>query len=360
MGRLVIKKEDLAYNVGEIRRICGNTVIGVVKGNGYGLSLVPFAKALLENGIDFLAVSKLSEAEELRCAGIDCDILLLSPTSLEADAEKIIELSLIASIGSADSATALSVAAEKAGKTARAHLKINSGFGRYGFLTTDIDKIYLAVTALKNIEFTGVFSHLSCASGRKKQALAQYNAFTAVCEALKAKGVDIPFRHIANSAAALRFPEIRLSACRIGSAFLGRVQAKSKLKKIGSFEAPIDEINYLPKGHNVGYANVYKTKALIKTAVVGFGTSDGLFCTRSRDAFRFVDRLRYLLNDFKFFFKKAGVKFKLNGKKGTVIGRIGLTNFVIDITGIDAEAGDIAVFDVNPIFLDSAVPREYI
>ena len=135
MRKLVIEKEKIKDNIKKLKEYASEKtrIIAVVKCNGYGLGAVEFTKCLIENGIDFFAVSTVEEALELRKAGINNDILMLSCTAVKEEIKKLIENNIILSIGSKeDIETVESVAEEKKVKV-RVHLKIDTGMGRYGF-----------------------------------------------------------------------------------------------------------------------------------------------------------------------------------------------------------------------------------
>ena len=100
MRNLVVDLGALRQNVRTLTAAMGDVPIyGVCKGNGFGMGLVPFAQTLLEEGIETLAVASIDDAAALRQAGISCDILMLSSTSLPAEVQRILELDLIASLG---------------------------------------------------------------------------------------------------------------------------------------------------------------------------------------------------------------------------------------------------------------------
>ncbi len=352
MKRLTVNSKDILHNLDVIRGICPDKrIIAVLKGNGYGLGIVPFAKLLCENGVDFFAVSGIDEAVTLREAGVETDILLLSSTSLPEEAKLIAKHSIIATVGSEEAARVLS----ETGVQCRAHIKAETGFGRFGF-TNSAD-----VPVFDNIVYEGVYSHFSDAFGKKTEnSKAQFDKFTAFVDGLNSRGINPTIRHMCNSCGLLRFGYAHLDAVRTGSALLGRLPIPNTygFKKVGVFESNISEIKLLPKGHNIGYANTYTTTRETKIAVVTAGYTDGIFTQKSSDTFRFADILRYVLNVLRSFNSKLTVD--LGGKSVRVLGRVGMYNLILDVTDVDAKIGDIVRINCNPILVDSNIERVFI
>ena len=347
MKSLVIKKNDLRHNIKVIKDIAkldipndnGNkyNLIGVVKGNGYGLGLIEYSKFLIDNGIEILAVATIEEAIELRQAGIEEDILMLSSTSIEKDLRELIENNIILTIGSSKCVEMIKKIAKEKKRNIRAHIKIDTGFGRYGFLYNDIKTIVEAIKSLSDISIEGIYSHFSLAYYKNdKWTIEQFNRFINLIETLKLNDIDIKIYHICNSPAFLNYPNMHLNGARIGSAFLGRVdsQVKVGLKRIGQLKTNITEIKTVPKGYNIGYLNSYKTKKETKIAIIQVGYMDGFNITMREDMFRFVDKLRNLSHSIKRFLKKENLKVSINDKKYNIIGKVGMYHIAIDVSRI--------------------------
>lgn len=281
MKSLVINKNDLRHNIKVIKDLAKLDIpddngkkyklIAVVKGNGYGLGLVEYSKFLIDNGIECLAVATMEETVILRQAGIKEDILMLSSTSIKEELKTLIENNIIITIGSIEATNAVLEISKETNKKIRAHIKIDTGFGRYGFLYSDIKTIVEAIKSLSSISIEGIYSHFSRAYYKKdKWTKEQFNRLIDVIEALKLNDINIKCYHICNSPAFLNFPQMHLNGARIGSAFLGRVAVENNvgLKKIGQLKTNITEIKTVPKGYNIGYLNSYKTKRETKIAIV--------------------------------------------------------------------------------------------
>ena len=359
MKQYVIKKQDLIHNIEVIKSKCADAeIIAVLKGNGYGLGIVEFAMVLKSCGVKFFAVSEVFEAVRLREAGIEDDILLLTATCDENDIKKCVEQGVILSAGSPTAYDVITRVCSECEKTARVHLKIDTGFGRFGFTPDEIDLAAECAKKYENVNTEGVFSHLSFSFGKKSDISdKQYDAFCKCIGKLEENGVNIPFKHICNSCGALRYPHMHMDGVRIGSAFLGRLPLTEdfSLKRIGFLRADVIETRLLPKGSNVGYANTFKTKKDTEIAVIPIGYKDGFGVEKSRDTFRFVDVLRYMYHDLRTLNKKNTIT--INGSICNIIGRISMYNVIADITDKQIKTGDIAEVGANPILLSGEVER---
>ena len=151
--------------------------------------------------------------------------------------------------------------------------------------------------------------------------------------------------HICNSSA-FAFPANAPGCCKNWFGFLGRLLVKNicNLEKIGYLKSRIIELKELPKNHNIGYANTYRTKRPVKIGIVPVGYMDGFGLRKRRDSFRFSDILSYIWRDLRLLKKKELVF--INGKHARILGRININNIVVDITGIGANIGDEVIWPI--------------
>lgn len=374
MKAVVVNKEDLRYNIEKIKEYSEKNlpddngkkvkIIAVVKANGYGIGIVEYSKFLIDNGIDYLAVATIEEALKIRQAGItekEAKVLMLSSTAIKEDIEKLVENNIILTIGSKESAEEVEKVGQELNKTIHVHLKIDTGFGRYGFIYTDREEIVKTIKPLKNIKIEGTFTHFSNSYYDDNYTKTQFNRFIDCIETLKMNDVETGMLHVCNTSAFIKFPNMHLNAVRIGSAFTGRISFTNSmgLRKIGYLKSNVAEIKELPKNFNIGYSNSYKTKRATKVAIIPCGYMDGVNINTGRDMFRGIDKIRYIVRDVKDALKKQQLFVTINGKKCPILGRVGTYHVTVDITGKNVKINDEAIFNANLKHIDSSIRREW-
>lgn len=363
MKAYIVERDRLRNNIDVVKRKAdGRAVYAVLKGNGYGLGMLQFAHELRDCGIERFAVTEPTDALKLRLAGfIDEEILVMRSTSDERDIADILEAKAVATIGSYESAVVLNGMAEKRGEIVEAHIKIDTGMGRYGFRESEIEKILSIFRFMPKIAISGIYSHSNMAFSGGHLADDQRKTLLATAEAIRAAGFDPGIIHFANSAFLFGHDLSGTDAVRIGSAFLGRVAGRggAGLQPVGHASATVTEVRWLEPGSTVGYGAAFRAKSATRIAVVPFGYSDGFNVAREHDIFRFRDKLRYLFGDLKLLLKRKRVYVTVRGKRAPVLGHIGMVHTIVNVTKIPCEVGDEVVFDVNPIYANPLLERIY-
>ena len=324
--------------------------------------LIQYSKTLIENGIDSLAVANLEEALKLTQADIENEIVMLTPTIIEKELQLLIENDITITIGNIDELLLAEKVSEKLEKNEiKAHLKIDTGFARYGILYSDKPGIEEIFYKLDRVKIVGTYTHFSKPSDEKWTNI-QFNRFMDVISYIKEKGFNPGILHCASSTAALKYSNMMLDAVRIGSAIQGRTIEKNiDLIKIGNFKTSITEIKKLPKVYNISYSNTYKTKKEVKIAVIPVGYMDGLNKNKLRDDFSFKNNIISIFMEIKKIFKDNSLKVKIKEKNYKIIGRLGMYHCIADITDSDdINIGDEVQIDIAPLQVNDEIRREYI
>lgn len=376
MKILEISKDNLRHNINLIKnKIAKETpdvkVYAVVKSNGVGLGLVEYTKFLIENGINSFAVARFEEAIDLRKAEIENEILMLTPVIDRNELKTLVQNNVTLTIGSLEELKLLkeiielvkSEANKKVEfKKVKVHLKIDTGFGRYGFLYSDLVEILSSFKSIDdNIEIEGIYTHFTKAIDEKWTNI-QYKRFCEVIEFLKKNGYEPKYQHCCASTAFMKYKNMRLNAVRLGSVFQGRTLMKNTgLIKIGKFKTSIVEIKSVPKDYNISYGNAYTTKKETKIAIIPVGYKDGLNSGPKRDNFKFSNNIISVLMEIKKIFKDNRLEVKINDKTYKIIGRLGMYHSVIDITDSEnIKIGDTVVLNVTPLQTNDEIRREYV
>lgn len=374
MNRVIIEKANLEHNiklikdkVKDFRNDKGESVkiIAVIKGNAYGMDALLLARRLLDNNINFFAVSELDEALFLRNNNFSNPILLLQSTSNEETLMQIVENNLIATISSLEEIEILNKIAKKQNKNVEAHLKVDTGFGRFGFIIDEekATKLANSLNECGNVKITGTYSHfIESYSDDDKLTKKQFDDFIETIAVLKKHKIEIGLLHICNSSALFKYPQMYLNAVRVGSAFTGRLQISNitGLKKVGYFETKVCEIRELKENTTVGYSGTVRLKKNTRVAIAEAGYADGIGVTGPKDSVRLIDKLRKIKLALNTLGKDGKTYVTINEKKYPILGRIGMKNFMIDISDSDVKIGDKIKVDVNLIFVDSKIKRQEI
>lgn len=359
-----VNLDAISYNIQALKEFIGKAkLLAVVKGNAYGHGMIPVAMCAEENGAEYLGVSTIEEGILLRQRGIKIPILLLN-TILPEAAESVIEYDLTTTICSFDVVQAINEAAEKYNKKAKVHLKIDSGFGRFGILPEyALEFVKIVDENFKNVFIEGIFTHFSNASN-ESYTRKQFGVFNSVVLNLEQNGFNIPIKHAANSLATLKYPDMHLDMVRIGNALYGLSSNKHVLtKKAATIFSQIIYLKNLPKGHNVGYGNKFRAKKPIKVAVIPFGYYDGLELVVSQPG-GILDGIKYLFRQILslFGYVSAQRKVRINGTLCNIIGKIGMQNCMVDVTKLrdNVFVGDKVELNARKVNLNYSLPRRYI
>ena len=353
MRSYVVEREALVSNIRTVKERAGGVPVwAVLKGDGYGLGIVEMARILKEQGILHYCVTEVSEAKALRDAGfVQEPILMLQPTVDRQVLEQLLDLNVICTVSSRDDAVVLNGIAGERGTVAEAHVKIDTGMGRYGFLPKEMDKILSIYQYMDGIAVSGIYTHFSSAFLSEKKTREQFEQFRYVVDQIAGKGFETGEPHCCNSAAFFRWPDMHMGGVRIGSAFLGRMSARGNfgLRRVGYCESQVEEIRWLPKGAATGYAGAWRAKKPTRLAMVPVGWYHGFGVEYGRDSFRFRDCFRGGLSLIKAWLTRKKLWVKIDGQRCPVRGHVGMLHTAVDVGRVDCHAGDTAMLDIGPL-----------
>ncbi len=353
MKQMVIEKQKLKGNIALTReRAQGVPLCGVLKNDAYGLGLVPVARLMRDEGIRRFAVSEPEDAAALRREGFtDEEILLLRSTADPREIELLLDLGVIATVGSQEAAMALSGIAERRSTVAEAHIKVDTGFGRYGFLPSEPDKISAVIQYMQSIAVSGVYTHLD-AHASSRDIMQQIDTFQGVLAHLTERGLETGITHAVGSTALFRFKDIPLfDMVRVGASVSGRVGGKTGLQRAGTAAAQIAEVRWIPEGHTVSRGKKQRRPVRVGIAPLGYADGFGL----ERPVYSRAQYLgRFISPPSENRFVRTG-----SGEKLRVLGKPGQNHIALDLTKSDAAVGTTVYADVNPLFA-SRLSKNYI
>ena len=284
-----IDLDALEHNYRRARTLTGSGVryLGVVKADAYGHGAVQIGRKLESLGADYLAVSSLDEARELRHGGITMPVLILGHTPPDMVPE-LIRYHITQAVSALAKAEEYSAAAAACGGTLRVHIKVDTGMSRLGFLVrgSHFDggvASIAAACALPGLDAEGIFTHFAVSDedGEEDEAYTreQFGLFTAVIDALAQRGRTFAIRHCANSGALARYPEMYLDMVRPGIALYGAGADAQRLdlRPVMSLKTCISTIKVFDPDTTVSYGRTFRTTERTRMGVLPIGYADGFF-----------------------------------------------------------------------------------
>lgn len=320
INRLIIDMSKIDKNIQILKQKAGYKAkyYAVVKANGYGLGSLEISRHI-EDDVDGFCVSNLEEALELRDGGISKDILILGFVQ-EEDIEIAAKKNITISIYDLDYAKFIGHSLEDKDLYIDAHIKLDTGHGRLGFLADDtglerVRKLF----EIKHINYNGIFSHLATAD-EKDQAytIEQINKFNFIVDSLKKEGVIFDLVHLANDAGFIKH-DIKYDMVRSGISLYGlypsnlmKEEHAVDLEPVFEWKSKVSFVKEIPAGTSISYGRTFTSKGPMKVATVSVGYADGYKRCLSNKA--------YVL---------------INGEKAPVIGRVTMDQMMVDVTKIE-------------------------
>lgn len=320
-----IDLDKIKTNLLNVRaKLSENTKLcAVIKANGYGHGSVQIAK-YTESIIDTFAVATIEEALQLRSAGVKCDILILGYL-LPCFYEIAIENNVTMTVFSKEDAENISECAKKIGKKAKIHIALDTGMGRIGFDMSgkSVDTVS-EIVKLENVFTEGIFTHFATADEEDKSyTMKQKELYDSFCKRLGESGVNIPIKHIANSAGIMEFDFLEYDMARCGIITYGLYPSDEVIREnleifpAMEIKTHIAHKKVAKKGSCISYGATYKAEKEMVIFTIPVGYADGY--------------PRLLSN--------CG-RVLINGKSAPIVGRVCMDQFMVDGDGIDANVGD--------------------
>lgn len=341
--RAVWAEIDLAavqHNIREIKKCIhgGARLCAVVKADAYGHGAMAVARKAVEEGASYLAVAMLSEALELRRAGFTEPILILGATPME-ESGMLVDHEITQTVFTLEAAEALSREAVRRKSVARVHLKVDTGMSRIGVRPELAGELAKQISMLPGIELEGMFSHFALSDSRDKSyAKEQLHRFQLAIAKVEEKGVQIPIKHLANSAAILEMPETHFDMVRAGVILYGlwpsdEVEHVIDLRPAMKVCAKLVYIKSMEPGESISYGCTFHTTRRSRIATLPVGYADGYT---------------------RLFAGKAVVE--LRGQRVPVVGRICMDQCMVDVTDVPAaaEGDEVVLFGSDTLTTDEA------
>ena len=328
-----VSLDNLEHNYRAIKNHIpeGCRVLGVMKADAYGHGAVPLSHALCELGAEYLAVSNLEEAIQLRRGGVRAPMLILGYTPASF-ADTMVFMDITQEVHSLEYAKELDTALAGTNYILNVHLKLDTGMTRIGFFAYDHERTLpelLEVCGLPHLHVEGVFTHFCVADSKAPEDEAftrtQYARFTAMLDALAAHGIRPELRHCASSGATILYPELALDMVRPGIATYGHAPSEDAegildLRPLMTVRTTVAQLREIPAGTSISYGRTYTAERDMRVAVLPIGYADGL--------------LRGL---------SGKVSFRIRGKMARSVGRICMDMCMVDVSEIpEIRVGDEA------------------
>ncbi len=332
----------LKDTVGERVKICC-----VIKANAYGHGAERMAEFYQQMGADYLAVSNIEEALQLRGKNIKVPILILGYTPEEC-AGVLSVYNITQTVYSYDYGKSLAGVAEELGVKVRIHIKIDTGMGRIGFLCrnplqNELDEVAL-ICKENSLIAEGIFTHFAVADENTEGdgfTAEQFQSFNYAVDALKRQGITFDIRHAANSAAIFDHPECHLDMVRAGIVLFG-LKPSEKMRNVPvlypvmSLKSVVSHIKEIYPGETVSYGRAFIANRKTTVATVPIGYADGLWRGNGmNDCYMLVD-----------------------GQYAPIIGRICMDQLMLDVSENNCNVGDVVtVFGADRLCSADTIAR---
>jgi alanine racemase len=302
--------------------------MGVVKADAYGHGLVAAAKTLEKNRVQCLGVAYLHEAMELRNRGVLCPTVILCGFRTREEAEAVVQYRLSPTLFDLAAVKMLAEECARKKTDAGVYIKVDTGMGRLGLLSSELAFFLNEVSRFKEIRLQGLISHLSSADDVEPEFTEdQIHGFRKAIEIGRAMGLDLPLNNLANSAGLMKYRDAHFSMVRPGIMLYGGLPSPDfdppvPLKPVMHFRGEVIQVRDFPDHTAVSYGRTYYTQGPRRIAVLSAGYGEGLPRNLSNKG-----------------------RVLIRGRKVPITGRVCMNMTMVDVTDLrDVRPGDEAVF----------------
>ena len=358
MGRPTAAYVDLAALKQNIQSIAAGSkaahLMAMVKADAYGHGILPCAKAAQEAGADYFGVATVEEGEQLRKAGIAGNILCVGAPQFTS-LKNAVENDVILTVYDCEPLEQLDQAACRSGKTARVHIKLETGMNRLGVQSEQaLSELLAALKTYRHIRLEGAFTHFAASdSADLAFTREQAAAFERRCAFIKRSGWPGLLMHAGSSAVALTLPEYHYDMIRPGIAMYGyypsaetAAACRIRLQPVLRWETRLTQVKTIHAGEPVGYGRTFTAPREMRIGIVPAGYGDGYK--------RILSNRGYVL---------------IGGSCAPIVGRVCMDQFMIDVTDIPSassgalvtligQQGDVSIWADKMAELAETIPYE--
>jgi len=312
--------EAIGRNLDTVRRLTGAEVVPCVKKNAYAHGLPAVVAYLMTRGVDRFLVAKLWEARYIRRSGLDCGVINMDPLFTEDQFSEAVELSVTQVVYHRESARMLSAAAVQQGRTASTWVKVDTGLGRAGVVYTEAADLIEHVSKLKGVRVEGVFSTLL----EDDKDVQQITRFRELREELERRGTYVETWSLASSHGVFFRPGSHFDAVRPGVMLFGFYpvpearDAGVVLHQALALKGRLEHVKTVEAGTPLTYGGSFVAPRRMRVGTMHMGYSDGYLRQLSRKGL-----------------------VKVSGKICPIIGGVSINHYLVDLTGVEAEVGDV-------------------
>lgn len=327
MGRALtwveISRKNLTHNIRTFKNLVGadKVLCPAVKANAYGHGLKECAPIMVEAGADWLCVNALFEAETLRKVGVRVPIYVMGYVALD-DLQQAVEQGFRLVVYNVETLAKLSKICENMGIPALTHLKLETGNYRQGVVRENLEQALGFYKKQPLLKLEGSTTHFSNIEDTTDHSYADFQLknFREMVEIVEAAGLKPDYKHCANTAATLLFPETHFNFVRTGIGNYGlwpSPETQNKVKNVElmpvmTWKTRVVQLKNVPEGGMIGYGCTYKAPAKMRIAILPVGYYDGY----DRRGF---SNTSYVL---------------IHGKRAKVCGRVCMNIIMVDVTNI--------------------------